>query len=279
MWAIGNLVWYILFTPLQPTTDGLLSTAWRAITPTNVSLLVRENPDFIISLIVVIIMGILAQWQVNRTQDKAKKAEDKAKELEEGSKRDIAAIYKQSNEEQNKIREQASLEMGEAKEKILNLQKEVMQLKQKGNNSAHQQQTTEIRNLAKMIDIDISTIDIAITPYYGFYFLNSFPDPKAKLIIPPDPFYDTENGLYFKFNYDISRFDFKLSSKLHKLYNDVLMMERDRQSFNALWNNSDAQKKAMGFQNLARMQRIIKFLHDKSIPEIREGLKEVYEHE
>ena len=113
MWAVGNFVWYVLFTPLQPTTDGLLSTAWKAITSTNVLFLVRENPIFIISLIVVIIMGILAQWQVNRAQDKTRKVESELKEAEARAKRDIEKVYESSNEslesERNRFEQEINL--------------------------------------------------------------------------------------------------------------------------------------------------------------------------
>gem|GEM_PF-5142818 len=126
MWAIGNFIWYVLFTPLQPTADGLLSMTRKVISSTNPLLWFRENPFFIVSLIVVVIMGILAQWQVNRAQDKAKDAKIKLTEEKAKSAQNIAAVYRHSNEMMNQMeeaKEEAEKLLQQEKEKTNELQK------------------------------------------------------------------------------------------------------------------------------------------------------------
>jgi hypothetical protein len=134
---------------------------------------------------------------------------------------------------------------------------------------------SELRNLSKALDIDISNFDIYISPYYGFYHLNSFPVENS-LVIPPDPFYDTENGLYFSFNHDISRFDYDLSAELYQFYNEIFMLERDRRFVYSFWNSPDNNLKIQSEMKFLRMRALIKYYHEKRIPTLRKRLKSVF---
>lgn len=103
VWALKNIIWDIIYPPLHPITARLLDSTLQDITSTNILSLVQQNSNLIDFLIAVIVMGLLAQWQVNRAQDKTKEAKDKLAEEKANSERNIKAVYKSTRASLEKV--------------------------------------------------------------------------------------------------------------------------------------------------------------------------------
>ena len=81
-----------------------------------------------------------------------------------------------------------------------------------------EQQNNEQHNVAQAIYIDIFTTSDRISSAVDSYNLSLNDTKDAPVILLyPQPFY-TDNGLYFSFINEISRFDSNLSANVYKYY-------------------------------------------------------------
>jgi uncharacterized membrane-anchored protein YhcB (DUF1043 family) len=113
----------IITTPFHPITSGLLNMTWQSATSANMLSWAQQNSLLICFFIVSIVVGILAQWQVNRAQDKTSKVESELKEAETRAKRDIQKVYESSTEllesERNRFEQESELERTKAEQKVI----------------------------------------------------------------------------------------------------------------------------------------------------------------
>jgi hypothetical protein len=136
----------------------------------------------------------------------------------------------------------------------------------------HEQQSDELKNIAKALDMDIAKIDESITPFYNDYVLKPYPKPGI-YVAPTDPFYNLNNGIYPVYAHDISRFDYNLSSEIFEFYIDIYSAEEDRQLFMQYENSLDNETSFVKNQKLEEMIKIVNKSHSQQIPSIRKQLK------
>lgn len=72
----------ILITPVHPYIVGLLDTTWQSVASLNVLSWLQQNIPLISFFIASIVVGILAQWQINQAQDRIEKDKRRKQRLE-----------------------------------------------------------------------------------------------------------------------------------------------------------------------------------------------------
>jgi hypothetical protein len=145
------------------------------------------------------------------------------------------------------------------------------------NDLYEKQRLSETQNIAKAIDIDMQFIGGSgnFIPFYNYYKYNTYPSISdsngTKRVLSASPFYNLNNGLYFVFNQDISRFDYKTSSNIYKFYNNLLNAEIDRE-FIIQYGNTTGMEPAVDL-TYSEMKYLIIDCGD-NLPKIREELKD-----
>ena len=126
----------IIITPVHPITAGLFSMTLRDITSIHISQWVRENIIFISFLIASIVVGILAQWQVNQASDKRKETEKKLDNFRTESDKSIQKTFKNANDRIEEVEQElqkTNQVLSAAERDKADLQKQVALAVQTGN--------------------------------------------------------------------------------------------------------------------------------------------------
>ncbi len=93
---------------------------------------------------------------------------------------------------------------------------------------SHDEEDVELRNVAQALYIDISSVEETYN-----YSLNHTSIDKNHITVNNVHYYD-DNGLYFIFNKDISKFDSETSKDLYDFYSFVLDVENKQEELLAI---------------------------------------------
>lgn len=142
------------------------------------------------------------------------------------------------------------------------------------------QQLNELKNIAKAIDINFEHFSTSEVKKYAELYTKrrSNEDPKdPKLFVPMDPLY-LSTDIYFTFNHDICKFDYKLSSDIYQFYIELFRAEMNRLYINANKMNTKLEVQYLCKFKQKDMEASIIKCGDK-ISDIQLQLKRIYEKE
>jgi hypothetical protein len=90
----------------------------------------------------------------------------------------------------------------------------------------------EMKNVAKAIMVDIETIKKSTDLLSAHESYTKYPEKVYDIntvpYLPPSPFYNKETGLYFIYQRDIAKLNYKLSVKIYTFYDKLIAAENLR---------------------------------------------------
>jgi hypothetical protein len=144
---------------------------------------------------------------------------------------------------------------------------------QSANSLWQKQQTTNLKNIAKAIDIDLDSINQSNSNVSFAYKTDLFP---GRFYFIKQSYFVNNNIIYNSFTHDISQFDRNLSADIYGFYSNLSIAESDREFMVENYLSTDPQ---IHNEAVFRYSEMIVKLETciNQIPSIREKLKDIYE--